>query len=133
MAKLTREQLNKWNAQAKGGFVFDYRYYLIWGEKELIKQIDLDDTRVLQVKICYYPEYETRANDYGCKWNVRTGREVPNVHYQVYHREDNSGFLKGYGMGTYEPIGEPQDKKKYNVLCALSATIDLDAIIKKVA
>lgn len=35
MAKLTREQYNKWNSQAKNGFQLDLQYFLTWNEKTL--------------------------------------------------------------------------------------------------
>jgi hypothetical protein len=37
MAKLTKEQYNKWNAQAKNGFQFDFRYFILHNEKTFCK------------------------------------------------------------------------------------------------
>ena len=39
MARITREQLNRWNGQAKNGFHLDMEYFLNWGEKTLIKDV----------------------------------------------------------------------------------------------
>lgn len=132
MAKITRAQFEKWNAQAKNGFQFDLNYFFTHsGEKTLVRHIELDEKNVLILEILYFPEYETKTNEHGCSWNVRTGREIPNLHYQVYERKE-SGCLWGYGLGTWEPIGEAVEKKSFSLLCKLSANIDTEAIIKKV-
>ena len=62
MAKLTREQYNKWNAQAKNGFQLDLQYYLIWSEKTLIKDVQQEDGSIIRFKLWYMPEYETKTN-----------------------------------------------------------------------
>ena len=43
MAKITREQYNKWNEQAKNGFQFDFQYYVVWSEKTLTKKVKMDN------------------------------------------------------------------------------------------
>lgn len=132
MAKITRAQFEKWSAQAKNGFQFNLDYFLTHGgEKTLIKQIEVDENRALLFHILFYPEYETKTNECGCKWNVRTGREIPKLHYQIYHHSE-TGFLVGYGLGAWEVIGEAVEKKSFSLLCKLSASVDTDAILKKV-
>ena len=74
MAKLTREQYNKWNAQAQNGFMLDLQYFLIWGEKTLIKGIEQENGAIIRFKLSYIDEFETRTNEHGCRWNERTGR-----------------------------------------------------------
>ena len=64
MARLTREQYNKWDAQAKNGFHFDLHYYVTWSEKTLIKNIKQDDGCIIQFKLWYMPEYETKTNEW---------------------------------------------------------------------
>ena len=132
MAKITREQYNKWNAQAQNGFQFDLQHYLIWGEKTLSKKIELQDGRMVEFRIVYHNEYETKTNEHGCRWNVETGRYIPMLHITVW-RPSHSGCYVSSGMGKYERIGEAQAAKKYNVLCKLSAEINTDEYMPEIA
>lgn len=77
MAKITREQYNKWNAQAQNGFRLDLQYYVVWGEKTLVKSIKQTDGTIIQFKLWYIPEYKTKVNEWGCKWNVKPENKSP--------------------------------------------------------
>lgn len=43
MPSVTREQVNKWNAKLQNGFRFDIQRYVVWGEKQIKKSIELAD------------------------------------------------------------------------------------------
>ena len=45
MPSVTREQVNKWNAKLQNGFRFDIQRYVVWGEKQIKKSIELADGR----------------------------------------------------------------------------------------
>ena len=132
MAKITREQYNKWNAQANNGFSLDLQYFVIWNEKTLTKKIKLENGNVIEFKIEYHKEFETKTNSYGCKWNVETGRYIPMLNITVWH-PTTSGCYASSGWAKSERIGEVQNTKKYNVLCKLSAEINTDEYIKEFA
>lgn len=132
MAKITREQYNKWNAQANNGFSLDIQYFVIWNEKTLTKKIKLENGNVIEFKIEYHKEFETKTNSYGCKWNVETGRYIPMLNITVWH-PTTSGCYTSSGWVKSERIGEVQNTKKYNVLCKLSAEINTDEYIKEFA
>lgn len=132
MAKITREQYNKWNAQANNGFSLDLQYFVIWNEKTLTKKIKLESGNVIEFKIEYHKEFETKTNSYGCKWNVETGRYIPMLNITVWH-PTTSGCYASSGCAKSERIGEVQNTKKYNVLCKLSAEINTDEYIKEFA
>lgn len=132
MAKITREQYNKWNAQANNGFSLDLQYFVIWNEKTLTKKIKLESGNVIEFKIEYHKEFETKTNSYGCKWNVETGRYIPMLNITVWH-PTTSGCYASNGWAKSERIGEVQNTKKYNVLCKLSAEINTDEYIKEFA
>lgn len=53
MAKLTRAQYEKWNGQLGGGFKFDMMHYVTWGEKQAIRDIKLEDGRILRATVGY--------------------------------------------------------------------------------
>ena len=125
MARLTREQYNKWNAQAKNGFQFDLEYYLTWNEKTLTKKIKMENGDIIEFKIEYIKEFETKTNDYGCKWNVETGRYIPTL-YITHWRPSTSGCFHSHGHEKEETLGSPESSKKYNILCKLSETVNTD-------
>lgn len=54
MAKLTREQFNKINVACKNGFMLDLHYFAIWSEKQLIKNIMIDDLNCYEVVIGFH-------------------------------------------------------------------------------
>lgn len=125
MSKLTREQANRWNAQAKNGFTFDIEHYVIWNEKGLKKRVPTE-TGFTQFKLGYNDEIETVTNEYGCKYNRRTGRYVPTLHISEWKPTHTEGVYSSDGLGQFIPVGAPQDKKNYKVLCDISATINVD-------
>lgn len=133
MPSITREQAQKWDAQARGGFRFDVRYYVIWGEKKLRKTVDLPGGRVVEFSIGYRAEYETKTNDYGCKWNVETGRHIPELSVTVWTPGSTEGVYTSQGMGQHIDIGPAQTKKSYKILCQLSETVNTDAYMPEAA
>lgn len=117
--KITKEQYQKWSAQAHNGFKLDLNFYLTWSEKQLIKDIKTENGDIIRTTIAYFPEYVTKTNEWGCKWNVRTGRHIPQktVDRLVPLK---SGCYRVIPINKSEPIGEPQNTKKYSVLCELT-------------
>ena len=130
MAKITREQFNKWNGQAKGGFNFDLEHCLVWGEKELVKDVKQDDDTIIRYKLGYAEEYERHTNEYGCTYRRETGFLIPSL---------NIDKLVPTGSGVYRVIpilcgrkmAEVEKTKKYSTLCKISGTIDTAEILKE--
>ena len=130
MATITREQFNKWNGQAKGGFNFDLEHYLVWGEKELVKDVKQDDNTIIRYRLDYVEEYKEYTNEYGCTRNKRTGFLIPSL---------NIDKLVPTGSGVYRVISilwgrkmaEVEKTKKYSTLCKISGTIDTAEILKE--
>lgn len=59
MANLTREQVVKINSKCQNGFRLDIQTAVIWGKKELVKEICLDDSGVIyRLRIRYAAKYE---------------------------------------------------------------------------
>lgn len=55
MAKLTREQYNKFNEKCKNGFILDLKHFAVWGEKRCIKTVKLSgDSNLYDVIIDFY-------------------------------------------------------------------------------
>lgn len=133
MAKITREQAQKWDAQARGGFHFDVRQYVIWGEKELRRTIDLDGGDVLELRLGYREEYATRTNEYGRHWKETTGRHIPVLSLSIWHPSaSNPDVYTSQGLGKSVDLGPAENSKKYAVLCRLSGEVDFSPYIKEV-
>lgn len=59
MANLTREQVRKINSKCQNGFKLDVQTAVVWGKKELIKEIRLDDSgTIYRLRIRYVMKYE---------------------------------------------------------------------------
>lgn len=129
MAKITREQFNKWNQQAKNGFGFDLNYYLTWTEKTLTKKVKMENGDVIEFKIEYQKEFETKTNSYGCRWNVETGRYIPTL-YITHWKPSTSGCYCSSGFDKSEILGEAETSKKYSTLCKLSEKINTDGYME---
>ena len=119
MAKLTMAQAEKWSAKLSNGFKFDIQRYLMWSEKQAVKNIEFSDGRVLQASLHYMDVVE----------NYRTVGLQPVCHVSIWTPCENSDFMQSSGLGAQFKIGEVQTKKNYNVLCKLSETLDDETII----
>lgn len=131
MATLTREQFNKWNAQAKNNFQFDLQWFCVWNEKTLTKKIRLDGGKILELKLEYIKEFETKTNEHGCRWNVETGRYIPILDIRIWKPSESGS---GCYIQTHEKsyiIGDAEKSKKYNVLCKFSGELDENQYIDK--
>lgn len=132
MATITREQFEKWNAQAKNGFKLDLQYYLCFSEKTLIKDIPQANGDIIQFKLWYLPEYETKTNEYGCRWNVRTGRQIPMMRIEKLLKTSTEGSYQVVTIKDDRPMGEPEKTLKYSTLCKISGTVNIDEELKEV-
>lgn len=128
--KVTREQYNKWNAQAKNGFTLDCECLVVWGEKTLRYKRETPSGVIIELTINYYPEYERVTNEYGSSYNRETGKFLPSLTVRHW-TPTTTGFYSSSGLPSHEVIGEAQDKKKYNILCKLSGEIDIESRIKQ--
>ena len=126
MPRITREQFNRWNAKAQGGFKFDLRHYVTWGEKTLVKTIERDGGDVLEIRLAYEDEYETRHSAAGCRYRVETGRHIPVMHMQYWTPSSTPGVYTSRDLGQTQQIGDPQKTKSYDVLCKKSAVYGAD-------
>lgn len=131
MARITREQFNRWNAQAQNGFEFDFQYYVIWNEKTLTKKVKVTNGDIVEFKIEWDKETERKTNEWGCCWTVETGRYIPMLYITIWH-PSNTGCFTSTGWAKSEKLGDPETSKKYNVLCKLSAGINTDEYIKEI-
>ena len=132
MASITREQYDKWNAQARNGFVFDYRYYCIHNEKTIRKMIEMDDGRIIEIRLQYHDGYKRVTNEWGCSYNVPTGEYIPYMDVSVWRPGHTEGVYTSGGWAKSEIVGTPEKTKKYATLCRISDEINTDEIMREV-
>ena len=125
MPKITQEQITKWNEKNPHGFRLDWKHYVMYGEKEIARYIQIGEGKRLEVRLCYLPEYERKTNGWGCRWTVETGRYIPSLHFSIW--QDSGTAWVSHGMGWYVTVGEVQKKKKYTVLQTVAQNITTQA------
>lgn len=128
--KLTREQVEKWNAKNGNGFKLDIETAVIRNEKEIRKYIKISDNKLLEAHICYRREMETKTNEYGCKWNVETGRQLPTLHLSVWTTREGSEMMSSTGVGDWITVGEPESKKNFSRLQKISCEMTDEKILE---
>lgn len=124
MPNITREQFERWNAKAQGGFVFDIRQYAIWGEKTLRRIVGLQNGDKLEFRLLFQPENVTKRNEYGVRYTLETGRHIPTMHVSRWQPGNTEGVWTSHGLGKYITLGEAVPKKQYELLCKLSGTVE---------
>lgn len=128
MAKLTREQFNKINAACKNGFMLDLRYFMIWSEKQLIKNIEIDDLNCYEVVIGFH-EVSENFRKVGEKPFIRfsrcSRRSVNDVMWTVSHLKtidvDDQVVARKNMKLLYALTEEYTDKKALEVFNSLKA------------
>ena len=126
MAKLTREQLNKWNEGAGQGFKLDLQEYFNWHEKNLeyMGEARADGT-FFGVSFRYHDE------TIGEGWTAKkTGKQL------LYLTVDR--YIPGSVEGVYqldrlfsEIVGDPQNKKMFSYMQKMSHEIDLQGYLAR--
>lgn len=115
MAKVTREQVNRWEAKLVNGFRFDLCFFLTWNDKRIKKCLKLEDGRTLEAVL----EYRDISRNF-----AKVGVQ-PVLHLSVWEScGPDSDLMKSNGLGAYIEMGAVQDKRKYNELVKLSAAMD---------
>ena len=122
MAGITRQQLERWNAQAHNGFEFDLYYFGCWNEKRLHKLIEQQDGGYIEFVIEFRKESKERFS-----------REYTYAPVLEIKRLKPSGTSGCYTVTTMDNIllGESQEKRAYKTLCECSKDIDTDVYIER--
>ncbi len=111
MAKLTREQFNKINVSCKNGFMLDLYYFAIWSEKQLIKNIMIDDLNCYEVVIGFHEVSE----------NFRKVGEKPFIRFsRCSRRSADSTMWTVSHLKTIEVDDQVVTRKNMKLLYALT-------------
>ena len=103
MPTLTREQYNKFSAPVPAPWQFDINQYCIWGEKDLVRQIPMEDGKRLQVRLTWKNNRPT----------LRTSVWSPTTTHGVWCSSD---FRARY-------LGDVMPRKNYKTLCKLAGDL----------
>ena len=118
MATMTSEQAEKINARCSNDWKFDARRYIMHsGEKQLCKQIQLDDTHVIRAEIYFQDTYKNFKRD---------GLEI------VLHVDKLTlcgDFYHG-GIGLFRSIPYSKNRRMFSDLEKLTAIIDDEYIMQ---
>lgn len=128
MAKITREQFDKWSAQLPQGWKFDLQKFVMWGEKQVFTDGPADDAGTFYRLTLRYHEETT-----GKSWmSEKTGYMLPRVSIDRYNETTTPGMYTVVGVYA-ETVGEKQKKRNYNYLAELAAGIDPQSFFAKAA
>ena len=105
---------------------------LTWNEKTLIKDIKLEDGCVIRFKLHYTAEYETKTNEYGCKWNVKTGNKIPMMRIEKLIPGSTEGIYITHTIQDNKPMGDPEKTLKFTTLCRISGEINKEEELKAI-
>ena len=81
MAKLTVKQHKDINNKCKNGFVLDLNWFGIWGEKQLRKNITIDDYTVIDAYIKF-------GKIYAGRWSDKVVAVQPEIEIRIMTRND---------------------------------------------
>ncbi len=120
MAKITLEQVKKYNAKMGNGFCFDFRHYAIWGEKRATKSIEIGHDMILTAEIQY-------SDNYGWQ-NGFTHDIYIEIVTSIWKRDPENGVLTcGSGCRCRE-LPERYNKRVFSKIQELTHTITDDDI-----
>ena len=109
MKALTKDQFNRWNAKAAGGFEFDPQAYIMRGDKELRKEIPHEDG----TKTVYTIRQREHTSYFKSTFEIIVSKDIhrPAGHDGMFYftREDT------LTTGIFTP------RRDYNAICKYSA------------
>lgn len=133
MPTLTKKQYDSRQAAAPTGWRYAATAYIMRGENELVRNIDIDADHYVQARVLYVDEYARKTSPSGCTYRVETGRHIPALHISYWTRLE-SGMASSTGLGKYYEVPERvQDKKIYKALCNYADTVTEEHILDRVA
>lgn len=127
MAKLTKKQVENYNAKAGNGFEFDIYGFLMRGDKEVVKKIDIDGERYIKARM-YYKEIYKKNEAYG--FNTGTGKHQIVMSVSEWTRGETADI--SYGLGKTVIVDEtPHTRKNFNDILKATHNVQ-DSMIKAV-
>lgn len=118
MAKITREQVAKFNARCHNGFELDVWDVIRHGEKDPCKRIHTSDTTYIKAQVTYQ--------------QVKYGVYEACLHLSLWH--DRGDIHASSGLGKWIPLGEPSvTRRNYNKLADLTEMLSDEFVLSLAA
>ncbi len=113
MASITKEQINSINSKCSNGWKFDWLYYLNYGKKTFIKDIDLDTENYLEFALRY--NYKNQIS----------------LHISKFYHKQGEDYSSTSGMGKNKLLEEtPTKRKNVNTLIEFTKTLTNDKLME---
>jgi hypothetical protein len=114
----TKEQILKWNNQLSNNWQFDFKYFLIWKEKQIILKEALSETSYTT-----YTMHFTERRE-GFKW--LDGYDVK-INKSIWHLQGDMAV--SHGLGVQKTIKTNiSNKKQYKILADLTKEFPLSVV-----
>ena len=126
MAKLTIKQYKDINAKCKNGFGLDYEWFCTWGEKQLRKDIVIDDFTVVSVIISF------RKTCAGERWSQQIVGVQPEIEINILTRRDAGNSLYHRHDFSKEQVGEQLSRRNMKALFDIEKGLTDAEIFRKV-
>ena len=126
---ITRDQINAIDAKMSNGFRLDVRHYLIWNQKQAVKDIQLDDNTTLAATLTWMDSYERKTTTYGQTINVRNGLHHIALHLAVWHNKGVGPVATSHGLGQWIDVGPDAKRCNFSDIQKITANYDDAAIL----
>ena len=125
MPSITTKQVESANAKMSNGWQLDIRYYVIWGKKQAIKRVRLDDHSFVEASL-----YMQEGRD-NTRYGVGSGKYHVALHMNICYERDDSPFTTCYGLGQFVDVStEEFPMRKFAAVQKMTANFTDTEILK---
>ena len=119
---MTMADVKKLDSGCANNFHLDVSFFLIHHEKQFIKDIKMDDGRILRATLCWTDYCEKKKNLAGQSFRVPTGKVVISIHFSVW--SNDGAFMCSCGLGYWKEISNPVKRRSAKALQKLTEKYD---------
>lgn len=124
MAKLTVKQYKDINSKCKNGFILDLNWFGIWGEKQLRKNIVIDDYTVIDIVVKF-------GKIYAGRWSDKVEAVQPEYRIDIMTRTNTDGMYRVHSL-IEELAGEKVTRRNMKLLYEVEKDLTSDFILERV-
>ena len=124
MTKLTVKQYKDINSKCKNGFVLDLSWFGVWKEKQLRKNIVIDDYTVIDIVVKFGKYFNGR-------WSDQVIAVQPEYRIDIMTRTNTDGMYRVHNL-IEELAGEKVTRRNMNLLYEVEKNLTSDFILEKV-